>query len=240
MRTNDASGICVGHMPLASNLGMHQADARTDGRTHEESFLTFRGKSCLGNARKPIQESLKSDEPISLASLDLGSILECEESRFPVRRTRLTARRERIPGEDRQYVYQRDHFACVQCGAREDLTLDHIIPWSAMGSDHVDNLRTLCWPCNERRSNFHQPDDGWRPLPLTFACVDCDSEFMRDYPDADSLPFDHPSMAKCFCWWHRHAAIGSRAEWFTENNAYWDYDLNWHREKPASSKEAVR
>lgn len=233
MPSSDASGICVGHMPLASTSGMRVADARTDGRTHEESFLTFRDESYVGNARKPIRESLKSGGPISLASLDLGAILECEASRFPVRRTRLTAQREQIPGKDRQYVYQRDHFRCVRCGSDRELTLDHIIPWSALGSDDVDNLRTLCWPCNEGRSNFHQPDDDWRPLPVTYWCVDCDD-------DEAQTPRDHPSVTKCFCWWHRHAAIGSRAEWFTENNAYWDYDLNWHREKPASSKEAVR
>lgn len=58
-----------------------------------------------------------------------------------------------IPQEIRDEVYARDGYACVKCGATEDLTLDHIHPWSLGGPDTADNLRVLCRSCNSRKSN---------------------------------------------------------------------------------------
>lgn len=48
----------------------------------------------------------------------------------------------------RERVYERDGYRCVRCGSADDLTLDHIIPWSKNGADKVSNLQTLCGPCN--------------------------------------------------------------------------------------------
>lgn len=59
--------------------------------------------------------------------------------------------RAAIPAWLRTQVYDRDGRACVECGASEDLTLDHIWPWSLGGRDDADNLRTLCRPCNSRK-----------------------------------------------------------------------------------------
>lgn len=50
-------------------------------------------------------------------------------------------------------VYARDEFTCQECGATEDLTLDHIKPWSLGGPDTVENLRVLCRPCNSRKGD---------------------------------------------------------------------------------------
>lgn len=60
-------------------------------------------------------------------------------------------RRPHIPLDVRRAVYERDGFACVFCGAFEPLSLDHIQPFSKGGADTVDNLRTLCLPCNIER-----------------------------------------------------------------------------------------
>lgn len=63
-----------------------------------------------------------------------------------------TARtRAAIPNDLRAAVYDRDGRACVECGATEDLTLDHIYPWSLGGEDTYENFRTLCRPCNSRK-----------------------------------------------------------------------------------------
>jgi hypothetical protein len=59
--------------------------------------------------------------------------------------------RPHIPDELRERVYQRDGHRCVDCGATEDLTLDHIYPWSLGGPDTYENLRLLCRPCNSRK-----------------------------------------------------------------------------------------
>lgn len=60
-------------------------------------------------------------------------------------------RRSKIPAAVRGAVYARDGFACLHCGATENLTIDHIHPWSLGGSDDIENLQTLCRPCNSRK-----------------------------------------------------------------------------------------
>lgn len=56
-----------------------------------------------------------------------------------------------IPDAVRQAVYARDGFMCRQCGRNDDLTIDHIHPWSLGGSDNEGNLQTLCRSCNCRK-----------------------------------------------------------------------------------------
>lgn len=59
--------------------------------------------------------------------------------------------RPAIPEWLRLRVYERNGWRCLQCGASEDLSLDHIYPWSLGGPDIEDNLQTLCRPCNSRK-----------------------------------------------------------------------------------------
>ena len=64
----------------------------------------------------------------------------------PTKRHRL-----KIPAAVRRAVYERNGWACLHCGSGDDLTIDHIVPWSVGGSDEMDNLQTLCRPCNARK-----------------------------------------------------------------------------------------
>jgi hypothetical protein len=63
----------------------------------------------------------------------------------------LPASRPPIPDWLRELVYERDEWCCVACASTEDLTLDHIYPWSLGGPDTEDNLQTLCRSCNSRK-----------------------------------------------------------------------------------------
>jgi DNA-binding transcriptional regulator YdaS (Cro superfamily) len=83
--------------------------------------------------------------------------------------------RKVLPAELRYAIAWRDHRRCVWCGTRWPLEIDHIVPWSAGGSDHSTNLRTLCQLCNQTRSNF-LADEGTQARPLTLACTQCDPE----------------------------------------------------------------
>jgi len=60
-------------------------------------------------------------------------------------------RRADIPSAVRAAVYERDEFSCVACGAIDDLSLDHIVPWSRGGADTVENFQTMCRPCNSSK-----------------------------------------------------------------------------------------
>lgn len=59
--------------------------------------------------------------------------------------------RSKIPDALRAAVYERDGHACLHCGATDRLSLDHIHPWSLGGEDTLENLQTLCRPCNSRK-----------------------------------------------------------------------------------------
>ena len=61
-----------------------------------------------------------------------------------------TRPKERIAQKLRWEVFRRDGFRC-ECGSQADLTVDHIRPESRGGRATLDNLRTLCRPCNSSK-----------------------------------------------------------------------------------------
>ena len=60
----------------------------------------------------------------------------------------------------RWQVFQRDNWRCLSCGRTSEdgiiLHIDHIIPRSKGGQDHIDNYQTLCDICNIGKSNKDQ------------------------------------------------------------------------------------
>lgn len=82
--------------------------------------------------------------------------------------------REPLPKWLRVAVLKRDNFTCRWCltqGGR--LEVDHVIPWSAGGPDASWNLRTLCWDCNQTRSNWVTDTTEVRVLPIVMGCPEC-------------------------------------------------------------------
>ena len=62
------------------------------------------------------------------------------------------ARRQGIPKNVKQEVWQRDSGKCVECGSNEKLEYDHIIPVAKGGANTVRNIQLLCEPCNRTKS----------------------------------------------------------------------------------------
>lgn len=66
--------------------------------------------------------------------------------------------RERIPDDLRLAVLARDEFRCRLCGKypgkKRELRVDHIVPIAGGGAPlSMDNLWTLCHPCNSGKSD---------------------------------------------------------------------------------------
>lgn len=62
-------------------------------------------------------------------------------------------KRERISQETKDLVWRRDEGKCIECGSKEKLEFDHIIPVSKGGSSTYRNVQLLCEKCNRKKYN---------------------------------------------------------------------------------------
>lgn len=57
----------------------------------------------------------------------------------------------------REMVFSKDGRKCVQCGNKQKLTIDHILPVKLGGDNSLTNLQTLCKSCNSKKgANYDQ------------------------------------------------------------------------------------
>ncbi|MEZ4829932.1 MAG: HNH endonuclease [Bacteroidia bacterium] len=75
--------------------------------------------------------------------------------RIPYRQVALT----------RENIFRRDGHACVYCGSRKQLTLDHVVPRAKGGRTHWHNLVTACIRCNAEKGDLSLEESG---LTLSF------------------------------------------------------------------------
>lgn len=146
---------------LKSNFN---TDGRTDGlRTNLRNFVNLKAVDAGAHTA----EGFVSPGDVIAA----GELWPTGE-RHPVLRT---GERATIPVHVRAAVWYRDNGQCSDCSptcpSGDILHLDHIVPWSAGGTDATDNLRLLCERHNLERSNYV---DFARPKrPATWWCVRC-------------------------------------------------------------------
>jgi len=58
-----------------------------------------------------------------------------------------------VSSKVKKIVYERDRGRCAECGRKENLEFDHIIPVSEGGSSTENNIQILCLACNRKKSN---------------------------------------------------------------------------------------
>jgi 5-methylcytosine-specific restriction endonuclease McrA len=63
----------------------------------------------------------------------------------------------------RRAVFARDDWTCQYCGARANLTVDHVIPRSKGGSSTWENIVASCAPCNRRKGDALPRQVGMEP-----------------------------------------------------------------------------
>ena len=61
--------------------------------------------------------------------------------------------RKTITEELRDMIYKRDGYKCKYCGSKDNLVIDHVIPFSKGGKTELNNLQTLCKKCNSEKGN---------------------------------------------------------------------------------------
>jgi HNH endonuclease len=86
--------------------------------------------------------------PLKIALEGRGAKVKITERVAP---TKKDNRRESIPERVRNEVWRRDGGQCVDCGSRERLEYDHIIPVSKCGSNTARNLELRCESCNRKK-----------------------------------------------------------------------------------------
>ena len=68
------------------------------------------------------------------------------------------------PAFTRFNLFLRDRLACQYCGAREDLTFDHVVPRAYGGRTTWENVTTACAPCNLRKGGRTPAEAHMMPM----------------------------------------------------------------------------
>lgn len=78
-------------------------------------------------------------------------------------------------------VMKRDKFMCTYCGASgndTELEIDHIIPVSKGGSNHISNLTTACKSCNMKKGSGTLEKNG--SVKMSSALIDKPVHIFKD------------------------------------------------------------
>ena len=114
---------------------------RYDGR-HYWAYAGRIYSESEGLSREEVQALLISRDRRARRKIDRAVAMVHRAEAAPTRR------REHIPDDVKQFVWERDQGRCTNCGAATDLEFDHIIPVSMGGSSTERNLQLLCASCN--------------------------------------------------------------------------------------------
>ena len=106
-----------------------------------------------GGAHSPFDPYVIAESAANTTPFDvLFAATELDPTKFgEVLEYRPRRRRTPFTKTLRQLVYERDGHRCQHCGTTERLSIDHIHPFSLGGLETLDNLQTLCRPCNSRK-----------------------------------------------------------------------------------------
>lgn len=158
------------------------------------------------------RKTMKNNQNVPPISNNLRHVLENlarSNERLPVIHR---AEDRRLDRRIREAVLQRDGYACQWCKAHIRVTtnfeIDHIIPWSAGGTNATDNLRTLCAYCNQERSNFRTDSEIATARLIIQNCPRCydrhyvsakDSEtgeahFVYEFPEVTVISSDDKAV----------------------------------------------
>jgi hypothetical protein len=212
-----------------SESHMRIADA-TDGRTNGT-----KNRIDVASNLKAVDAGAHGDEPTRISDL-LDPAALWPNDRHPVVRS---GERNEIPQHVRVAVWLRDRGKCELCGDRtpegQPWHLDHIVPWSAGGSDATTNLRVLCERHNMDRGNRVDPTERPRRA-ATWWCVNCYANEGFPWRYANGMPTclthnadpSRPGKSRC------SVVNGYRTRWVEAGE--WP---TWHQRSPIDEAHTV-
>ncbi|MCG6195468.1 HNH endonuclease [Leptospira sp. FAT2] len=116
-----------------------------------ESFVKFIDSDSFEKETESISEDVGPNES-QLAKLEPP--IHTSENEIKIKRSP-----RKINLRLRFFILKRDRFTCQACGKSPsknpdiELNVDHILPWSKGGETAIENLQTLCFECNQGKSN---------------------------------------------------------------------------------------
>lgn len=144
---DDEHSCCPTYAEMAKRVGCCQRTVRRAiASLAEAGFLRVVPRRLANGSRSS-----------NLFVLSVGTTPAEETAGLKPRKTLAASARRPVSARVRLNTYQRDGYACVLCGSHDDLTLDHIIPVTAGGTNDPDNLQTMCRPCNSRKGVTQWP-----------------------------------------------------------------------------------
>ena len=114
-----------------SDLSLAALEAKKFGKKRAQS----------SEAEMPKDKALPATQAVNCAAV---SVNQCAPANAVTGNTRY------IPQSIKHAVWRRDRGVCTNCGTRRHLNFDHIRPLALGGSTTLDNLRLLCFQCNQR------------------------------------------------------------------------------------------
>lgn len=111
--------------------------------------VVFKYVSAGGNSSRSTTVTFDIHNTEQFLSFLSSNIKKQKESKF---------QRQLMTPKLRESIKQRDNYTCQECGVSlQDephllLEIDHIIPVAKGGLTTKDNLQTLCWKCNRKKS----------------------------------------------------------------------------------------
>lgn len=116
-----------------------------------------------GNAPEALRDNLRLDYPDREQLLLVGNLRDHRNAWVVIAVVGYGAKQaslfRNVPDEQRGRIFERDDFTCQNCGAKDSLTIDHIIPVSRGGDNSDENLRVLCLQCQCRKND--RLDSEW-------------------------------------------------------------------------------
>jgi hypothetical protein len=127
----------------------------TGNERPKTTILTIKDETfvLLQKAKSMLATPMSQDELLQMLIKEL--INKIEKERFKqtnaAKQPPLGDESRVIPAHIKREVYQRDGGKCVLCGSTHNLQYDHLIPFALGGKSTLENIRLLCFNCNQRR-----------------------------------------------------------------------------------------